>query len=114
MHFRGIFDEFDLTCMSDSLAENEEVQIEVDSDGSEFSDDEGDLQSGEESSDDLQSEDEGASNDEDNLMVFEAFSSLPKHMRCIAHALQLVLKDAFEKNQEMADLKKVNINLIRI
>jgi len=39
--------------------------------------------------------------------IFEIFADIPKHMKCIAHKLQLVLKDAFEKNNEMISLKKV-------
>lgn len=43
--------------------------------------------------------------------LFREFASTPKHMQCVAHKLQLVLKDAFEKDVEMINLKKVNFKL---
>lgn len=45
---------------------------------------------------------------DENEFFNETFDIL-KHMKCVAHKLQLVLKDAFEKNTEMIALKKVNI-----
>jgi len=46
---------------------------------------------------------------EEDSSIFESFASVPKHMKCIAHKLQLVLKDAFERDPDMINLRKVKL-----
>jgi hypothetical protein len=48
---------------------------------------------------------------EDETNLFDTISKIPQHSFCAAHKLQLVLKDVFEKNEEMTGLKKVGVIL---
>lgn len=52
------------------------------------------------------------SNESEIDPLFSEFVGMSKHIQCIAHKLQLVLKDVFESNQSMLDLKRVSLKVI--
>jgi hypothetical protein len=88
---------------STSAARNDENDA-TDSDGEEQSDQV--LQRSDKDIDDLASE-----FGEDETHLFDFISKIRQHSFCAAHKLQLVLKDVFEKNEEMKALKKVGVIL---
>jgi len=75
-------------------------------------DDESDLdsESSNESSDEVDNlsevPDDFTFNEDEPSIIFDEFAEIPKHMQCVAHKLQLVLKDAF-KDGEMVNMQKV-------
>lgn len=82
-----------------------DTEIEVDSDESTDSEGSYDNDQSCEFYDELcQSEDEEQSIQE----VADVYADIPKHMKCIAHILQLILKDTFESDPDMKALKKVS------